>query len=281
MPRALVPCLAVLVLLPSIALAEDWERSFPVTGRADVRVRTNDGHVRVTRGTGKQVVVHVHTDGWRIGRQVQVDARRVGGRIEVETRTPSWNWGLTFSMHGRRVLVDVMAPRETDLEVHTGDGGIEVEGLAGALELDTGDGAVRARDLAGDLRIHSGDGSIEASGLDGRLSATSGDGPVRVSGRFDALDLETGDGRVVAEALTGSTVGSGWSLESGDGSLTLRLGGRIAADLDARTNDGSIHLELPIAVSGDWGSHLHGSLNGGGPPIRLRTGDGPIRIEKL
>jgi hypothetical protein len=87
---------------------------------------------------------------------------------------------------------------------------------------------------------------------------------------------------VVARRCRARRSAEGWSIATGDGPVTLRLAGPIAADVDARTNDGSISTDFPISVSGSWGRRrLHGALNGGGPPIRLRTGDGSIRLEKI
>ncbi len=282
MSRALA-ALAALALFAGVARADDWSRNYPVHGRPTVSIRTNDGHIHVTEGDTKTVQVRVHTNGWHIGGQVFVDGRQTGDRIEVEARAPRWNMGITFSFHEtHRLEIEVLTPRQSDLVIRTGDGGVEIERIAGRVEVETGDGHVRAEDLKGDVRVHTGDGGLELHALDGTLVASSGDGSVRVSGRFDGLELETGDGRVVAEALQGSKVGDGWSISTGDGPVTLRLAAPIAADLDARTNDGSITTDFPIAVSGSWGRRsLHGALNGGGAPIRLRTGDGSIRLEKI
>src|SRR5205823_3942012 len=177
---------------------------------------------------------------------VQVDARQTGGRVEIEAREPHGSWGLTFSFHERHnVEVEVTVPRESDLEIRTHDGNIEVEHVSGRIDVESGDGHVRAESLSGDLRLRTGDGAVDAHDLNGRLSATTGDGPVRVGGRFDGLEITTGDGRVVVEARDGSSVGAGWTIESGDGSLTLRLASTLAADLDVRTRDGRIPVGSP------------------------------------
>jgi DUF4097 and DUF4098 domain-containing protein YvlB len=278
--RALCLVLAAAALLPAPARSDDWNRSFPLTGRPLVRVRTDDGHVSITTWDRPEVVVRVHTTGWRIGSQVSVDGRQTGNTIDLEARTPHIEWGIFLSP--RTLAVEVSMPREADLDVHSGDGGIELEAVSGRIVIETGDGHIRARGLRGEIRMHTGDGGIDGGELDGRLEASSGDGRLRVSGRFDALDLESGDGSVVAAALAGSTLGSGWSIRTGDGPVTLRLGEGLKAQLDAHTNDGSVTTDFPVEVSGEWGrSRLVGSINGGGPTLRVRTGDGSIRIQKL
>ena len=169
------------------------------------------------------------------------------------------NWGI-----GQRSLtLTLKVPRESNLDLHTGDGGITLNGTKG------------------DLKLNTGDGSIEVTGADGRLTASTGDGSVRVDGRFDMVDLHTGDGSIEAAAKPGSTIGSAWSVKTGDGSITLRLPGDIRANINAHTGDGAISLDLPITVSGALKrTDVQGTLNGGGGVVTLRTGDGPIHLQK-
>jgi hypothetical protein len=74
----------------------------------------------------------------------------------------------------------------------------------------------------------------------------------------------------------------GWELNSGDGSISLRLPRELLADIDLRTGDGHINANLPVTVNFLNGHHeMHGKLNGGGAPISVRTGDGSINIGPL
>ncbi len=56
---------ALTVLASSFAVgsasAEEWTKSYTVSGRARVHVDSNDGSVRVTTGDSKQVEFHVIT----------------------------------------------------------------------------------------------------------------------------------------------------------------------------------------------------------------------------
>jgi hypothetical protein len=53
----------------------------------------------------------------------------------------------------------------------------------------------------------------------------------------------------------------------------------LRANVDLHTGDGGITLGLPLTVNGSQNKHdMHGTLNGGGPEVRIRTGDGPISI---
>src|SRR5262249_25335852 len=159
------------------------------------------------------------------------------------------------------------------------DGSVDCEPLQGRFTFVTGDGAVRAHGLMGECEVSTGDGRVILDDMDGKLRARTGDGHITASGRFEALDLSTGDGRVDATARPGSQLAQGWSLESGDGAVVLRVPHDIEALLDARTRDGHINVQLPITVSGRLnGRELVGELNGGGAPLRVRTSDGSITL---
>jgi hypothetical protein len=104
---------------------------------------------------------------------------------------------------------------------------------------------------------------------------------MRLRGRLDSLNLRSGDGSIDAEVLPGSNVASSWRVESGDGSVTIRLPRDFAADLDLHTGDGSISVNLPFTTTtaGGHSDHdLRARLNAGGAPFHIRTGDGSIRL---
>ena len=80
-------------------------------------------------------------------------------------------------------------------------------------------------------------------------------------------------------ACAGSRVASGWKLRTGDGNITVNLPDGIGADLDAHTGDGRMACDFTVAVSGKVeATRLRGPMNGGGPTLAVRTGDGNIKI---
>jgi hypothetical protein len=280
--RAWIPGLAALALLAGAAGADDWSHRYPVKGLPDVRVKTDDGSVRVETVEGaSEVEARVTTEGYRIGPgEVEVVESQAGDRVDLEVRLPkqrSW-----LGVGTRSVRVELRVPRRTNLDVRTGDGSVEVRPLSGRIQIATGDGGITAEGLQGEIRLHTGDGSIRASGLDGRLEAGTGDGHMRIEGRFEALALRTGDGGIDAQVARGSRLDTPWSLTSGDGGITLRLPDDLGAELDAHTGDGGIHLDSPVTVTGTiTKSRVRGTLGNGGQPLRIHTGDGAIRLQRL
>jgi DUF4097 and DUF4098 domain-containing protein YvlB len=287
----------VLSVLPS-ASPDEWAKSFKLEGTAKLRVDTSDANIRVTSCDCSTVEARITAQGWTIGGDgINISDRQASDQIDIEVRFPRQVFQIGW--RNRRVDIEIRVPRDADLDLHTGDGNVDVQGvkgttllrsgdgninlsdLQGTLKAETGDGNIDMRNVLGDLTVHTGDGNIDVTGTDGSLRAETGDGRVRVSGRFDVLDLRTGDGGIEAMASEGSKLDAPWRLNTGDGNLTLRLQGTIAADVELQTNDGSIDFDLPITVSGRQGKReVHGQINGGGKLLSLRTGDGSIRLEK-
>jgi hypothetical protein len=263
--RTILLVLAGLVLATiasNSARADEWSKRFRVTGRPQLRIEADDAAVSLRVGAPGTVDAHLTTRGCTIGPDgARVTARQNGNRVEIEIRIPESHW----QTGSRSVRLEVLVPPELSAEVHTSDGHVWAQGLKGEFRLSTGDGA------------------IDAESLDGALTARTGDGRLNVHGRFDQLDLRTNDGSVLATVNPGSKPAGPWRIETGDGSVTLRLPEGFAADLDARTGDGHISVDLPATTSGfhSGENNFRGRLNGGGLPLRVHTGDGSIRIQRL
>ena len=264
-------------LFSSTVHAGDYSKSFPVSNRATLHVTTNDGSVRVSAGDAKQVEIHVDYRGYEEGKTLHIDSHQTGDTIEftahADVRLPSFQL--------RELHIEVRLPKDSDLTVDTGDGDIKATGLAGNINLNSGDGDLIVSAMSGALRLHTGDGGIEGSELDGQCDATSGDGRIKLSGRFDVLKAKSGDGTIEVTAARESTMGSGWSVQSGDGEVEVALPSDLRATVDASTGDGRVSSDIPITVSGSLGkSRVQGTLNGGGQSLIIRSGDGSIRLRQ-
>jgi hypothetical protein len=262
MNRTFLPVLSLAIAISGAALADNWSKTFPISGHPDLRVNANDGSVTIRTWDRKEIEARVTTVHWRIPSDVQVVDHQTGDHVELEVRMP--RHAFLFNLGQRSIQVELRVPRELKSDIRTGDGSIIVE------------------NLRGETRLSTGDGRIEATSLDGTLDAQTGDGRIITRGRFDMLNLHTGDGSIEAEVNNGSRITSEWSVRTGDGHVTLRLPASFSADLDVHTGDGHIQSDLPVTVSGSRNDHeLRGKLNAGGPPLIVRTNDGSIRLERL
>jgi DUF4097 and DUF4098 domain-containing protein YvlB len=252
--------LAVASALP--ARADEWSKTFNLTGKPTLRVETSDANIRVDTWDQNRIEAKVITQRYKIGEGgLRVEDRQNGDSVELNVRYPHHNF--SFDVGNHRVDIDIHMPREGRVNLHTGDGKIEIAGIKGEMDL------------------RSGDGAEIVEGADGKLRATTGDGPIRANGRFDELDVKTGDGRVEVRAAAGSSLATGWRLESGDGNVTLEVPADFAADLDLHTGDGHIELDMPVTTEGKVRENeVRGKLNGGGNLMTIHTGDGSIHLRK-
>jgi len=265
--RSYVHLIAAAALACGLASAAQWTKTWNLSGRPELRVETNDGSVTIHTWDEKRIEAVVTTKGWNIGSgDITIHERQIGDRVEFEARVPSMHIDF-LNFEDRWLHIDLHVPRDTRTDVHSGDGSVDVSGLQG------------------DVRISTGDGSIRAAGVEGALAAHTGDGSVHAEGRFQALDVHTGDGSVEVDAVQGSRISSAWRIETGDGSVNVRLAPQLSADLDVRTGDGGLDVDLPLAMksanTGEDHKELHGKLNGGGQPLYVRTGDGSVHIRAL
>ena len=203
-----------------------------------------------------------------------------GSEITVEVRRPHHSvhvFGFNVSPTARLV---VWVPRRADVRARSGDGSISIERVSGKLDAHTGDGSIRATDIAGELNLSSGDGSVTVENAEGRLALDTGDGSVNVSGKLAVVRLHTGDGSIVYRADAGTTMNDDWDITTGDGGVTLYLPSGFGAELDAHTGDGSIRNDLELSANPDNSSRtVRGRIGPGGRQLRIRTGDGSIRIK--
>ncbi len=265
------------------------EKRYTVEGRADVRVTTFDGSIEIRSWDKPDVVIEIEKRGptKTAIEALEVTSAQKGAVIELEVKRPrneSFSGiGLHRTAHARLI---VNVPRETDVRAQSGDGSIVIERVTGRIELRTGDGSIRASEISGDLTLDTGDGSITVEGADGKLTVDTGDGSVNVAGRLGSVKLHTADGSVVYRAEPGSTMTDPWEITTGDGSVSLYLPDDFGAELDAHTGDGTIRndfeIDSPVERGGDEEKTkrtVRGKIGSGGKLLRVRTGDGAIRLK--
>jgi DUF4097 and DUF4098 domain-containing protein YvlB len=268
------------------ARADEWHKSYTISGHAQLRFMSNDGGVDISSREGKEITARVETTRWRIDpSEVTITEHQNGDSVEIEVHVPRYNghwFDWTIGNDHRSVRIELTVPRQADIDLHTGDGHVNARDITGNIRLDSGDGAMRTDNLHGTLHLHTGDGRIEGSMLEGALYADTRDGHISVSGKFDHLEARSGDGHIQISAEPGSKMAAPWDIHTGDGRITLAVPNDFGADLDAHTGDGRITVNMPITMNGTWNRNsVRGKLNSGGQPLTIRSGDGSISIEKL
>jgi DUF4097 and DUF4098 domain-containing protein YvlB len=285
------------------ANAEEYTKSYTVSGRANVRVHADNGGVHVTPSDDNKVGFEVTYDksAWGSGSDAgpKIDSRQDGNTVELTALTPEHSWFGFFSGN-RSLKIEVHMPRNADLDVETSNGGVDVSSVNGNITIHTSNGGIRAEQLSGTivlgssnggmtldslkgaLKAHTSNGAINATSLECKCDFGTSNGAVRVAGRFESLDITTGNGRVEARAEAGSSVSSPWSIRTSNSGVDLSLPTGLKANLDASTTNGGITLNLPVQVQGyQSGTEIHGTLQGGGPEISIHTTNGGIAVRGI
>jgi Putative adhesin len=255
-----LPLAVLLIFSAALARADEWEHSYPVTGKPEIVIAANAGDVEVAMASSQEVAVRVIAHGWKINDDLKITGTQSGNRVEIRLhRSDKACFGFCFAS----IKVEVRVPRESDLD------------------LDSEDGNLRVDDVRGNFQLQTNDGDIRIRGAAGRLHANTHDGNIDVEGRFEMLNLRSGDGNIDAQVSAAQTPEPGWALRTGDGNIRLTLPDNFAADIEAHTGDGSVKVDFPMTSSGtNRESEVRGKIKGGGISIQLQTGDGDVRVEK-
>ena len=260
------------------------EKQFKVSGTPTVLLTTFDGSIEIQGWDKAHVAVEIEKRGAsrKALDDLEVKTAQNGDLIELEVKRPRAESFQGIGLHRSataRLIVSV--PRQANIHARSGDGSIRVERVTGKLELRTGDGSIRATNVAGELSLDTNDGSVTVEHAEGTLFVDTGDGSVNVTGKLAAVKLHTGDGSVAYRADPGSAMADNWEITTGDGTVSVYLPPGFGAEVDAHTGDGAIRSEIDGLDAPSRESarrSLKGRIGEGGKLLRIRTGDGSIRL---
>lgn len=158
----MVCVVCALAALP--AHADDWSKTYTVTGRPDLRVETSDADIHVATWEQNTIEAKVTTVGYKIGDDgIRIEEHQNGDQVGIDVRYPhhgvTINWGIS---HNHRVDISIHMPREGRVDLRTGDGKIELGNFKGEMELRTGDGGMEIKEVDGKLRAMTGDTDTSA-----------------------------------------------------------------------------------------------------------------------
>jgi hypothetical protein len=283
-----LPLAALAVFASLTGLAQDpdhsWSRTYPVNGKPTLTLETADGGVEFHPcGDCHEIRIHIELVGRKLS-DYRLEEGQSGDEVHFLFKERP-QLGAHIVWHREQTRVTVESPAELTLEAKTSDGNVTVSGLQGDLSLTTGDGNLTLDRVSGNLRIKSGDGQVKITNADGAIEARTSDGNLSVDGVFHALALHTSDGTLDLSLREGTKLAGASTIQSSDGSVTIRVPQNFAADLSVHTSDGHVDCALPITTdhyqSGGESHELRGKLNGGGTPLTIHTSDGNVKIEYL
>jgi DUF4097 and DUF4098 domain-containing protein YvlB len=243
------------------------------SGGGTIRVDDIGGAINAETGGGSIDVgnvasdVNLHTGGGSI----KVNSAK--GKIEAESGGGSVN--IVSGMQGA--------------VLETGGGSIQVERCAGRVKASTGGGSIDLGDIGGPVEMETGGGSIRLSSAKGPVRAETGGGSIELNG-VPSARAETAAGGITAKFVAANGEHHDSELETAAGDITVYLAPNVNISVRASievANGHSIRSDFPdIRVTtegGDYGPKTvtaEGSLNGGGPVLKVRTTTGDISFRR-
>ena len=253
----------------------------PLQGEA--RLTTAGGDVHTTDISGP---ARVETAGGSISLGdlgARAEVRTAGGNIQIgKVRGDA-----TIETSGGEIQVGQV---DGALRAETAGGDIVLAGAAGEVMAQTAGGQIQVGPTRGSVRAETAGGSIRLQGARGRVVAET------EGGSIDLLQLEAGvrasttDGRIVAEFDAGAKTFAASQLETSMGDVLVYLPAGLPLTIDAAIDAAAGHhivTDFPLNILGDKEDFSertirgHGTLNGGGEVLRIRTVAGNIEIRKL
>ena len=241
-------------------------------GRLVAKLDTGGGHIQVADVTGD---LHAFTAGGHINAGNvagdaflhsgggHIRAGQIAGRADLETDGGNITVGRASGL----------------VSVRTGGGQIDFGEVRGSVRAQTGGGGIRIMYVSGPMEVESSAGSICLTRVAGTVRAATAGGTIRA---WINPDTPSSGGTV---HLAGAS-----QLTSGNGDIVVFLPRNLAANIDATVESGGEHrieadpnlgLTIQAAHHGTGPVHAVGVLNGGGPPLKLRTTSGTIKLQFL
>ena len=174
--------------------------------------------------------------------------------------------------------------------VQTGGGSVDVRYSGGELKIATAGGTVNIGDVNGAVKVETGGGNIHVGGAKGRVFASTGGGNIELYKLTQGAQAQSGAGAITAEFIggRGSFVDSALRTTAGD--VVVYLNGGVPCTVHASSEIASgrgIRTDFPelkiTTEGGDFGPktmYLDGTLNGGGPVLKVRTAIGQIEFRR-
>jgi TonB family protein len=241
-----------------------------VSDRLVARLETEGGHIQVQDVAGdlKAFTAGGHINAGNIEGDASlrsggghIRAGQIGGRADLQTD----GGNITVGQAGNLV------------SVRTGGGQIDFGEVRGSVRAQTGGGGIRIMYVSGPMEVESSAGSICLTRVAGTVRAATAGGTITA---WINPDAPSSGGKVQLPGLS--------QLTSGNGDIIVFLPRNLAADIDAQVESGGERrieadpaLALQIQNKGNGPVHAMGALNGGGPPLKLRTTGGKIRLQFL
>src|SRR6478736_5789805 len=290
----------------SAKITRTVEKTFAVQPGGNFKAATQGGDITIETSDRPEVhitvkqVIHASTEqeADEILSKLTLTLVQAGNDVTADAKYEKRGAGTWFgNWPPVSVSFVVTVPKNFNLNLNTSGGNIGVASLAGN---------VHARTSGGDLKFARVDGDIDAGTSGGNITlqegtakaklSTSG-GNIEVDRAGGPTEVSTSGGDVklhsVAQLISATTSGGDVKaviteplkqdalLSTSGGEVKVQVVPGAGFHLDASTSGGDVDasgLTITIEKGGSGKSRLVGSVNGGGPLLKLRSSGGDIKI---
>jgi DUF4097 and DUF4098 domain-containing protein YvlB len=223
----------IALLLCGALMAQDKKVSKSFSSIKTIQIKTASGNVRLKRSADQQVKVDLSYTYDEDEYTPQMDAS--GSKL---TLTEDFSRG----NHSGSATWDVQVPADLVINISSGSGEVNAEGISADLRTSVGSGDLSIRALKGSVNMNTGSGNIDATEIDGDLSLNTGSGDIRLEQGNGDVSVNAGSGTITMKQMSGAisaNTGSGHIKATG---ITLK--GR--SKFNSGSGDALVTLSAPL-----------------------------------
>lgn len=260
------------------------------TDGGSVSVKNIAGRVEASSGGGSMQLDQIGSDVNASTGGGTIDVGTAGGDLRLQTgggsiRVASAKGKITAQSGGGSVVV-LDGLQGAFLE--TGGGSIQVKRCQGTVKASTRGGSIDLGQINGPAEMDTGGGSIHLALASGPVRAESGGGSLELMNLGEGVRAETGGGAITAQFVASHGGFSNSVLDTPAGDITVYLAPNLPVTVHAAVDMGDGHKiqsDFPeikvVSEGGEYGPKritAEGSLNGGGPMLKIHTTSGDILL---
>jgi DUF4097 and DUF4098 domain-containing protein YvlB len=257
-----------------------------------VGVKGIDGWVRAETAGGS---ISVDQIGGPVTASTQggsISAGHVNNNVSLETAGGSITVGsiaghIVANTSGGSVEID---DGKQNVSIETAGGSIRVKQCGGSLTASTAGGTIDVGDVGSNASLESAGGGIHLTSAKGWVKAETASGPIRLTNISRGVKAETAAGPIEVEITAGKGQFTASQLETAMGDIVIYLpsdlGVTVKAGIEMANGHGILSDFPGLKITSEGGQYeprevyAEGSLNGGGPILKVHTTNGSITFRK-
>ncbi len=243
----------VSLLLASTALfaaaTKNVDRTLPLRATGSVTLETHNGTVEVRTWDRAEIEIHARieaagssSEDMRRFDQTNVRIDNTSDSVRIKSVYPdfTWNWSWSGSGGNPSIHYTINSPRTARWSISDHNGKVDIAGLDAALSVSSHNGTTNVSRLGGPLELEMHNGTVNADIT-----------------RFQGAHI---------------------SMHNGDVELAMPSSSKF--DLRTESHSTGIQSDFPLLTRamGRHNSNFQGSVNGGGPELRINSHNGHVRL---